>query len=80
MPGGLLTTWPLALPLEVACTTTLTLSAKPEIELKLAVTVVAPLINTVQLAAVPVHPPPLHPANVEPLAAVAVSTTDAPLL
>jgi hypothetical protein len=47
--------------------------------LKVAVTVVAALIDTVQVP-VPVHPPPLHPANVEPEAAAAVSTTDAPLL
>ncbi|MBI3067057.1 MAG: hypothetical protein HYY82_19215 [Deltaproteobacteria bacterium] len=47
--------------------------------LKVAVTVVAPLIDTVQVP-VPVHPPPLHPANVDPDAAVAVSTTDAPLV
>jgi hypothetical protein len=47
--------------------------------LKLAVTVVAALIDTVQVLAVPVHPPPLHPANVEPEAAAAVSTTDVPL-
>jgi len=54
------------------------LSAKLEVELKLAVTVVAALIDTVQVP-VPVHPPPLHLANVEPLAAVAVNVTDAPL-
>ena len=47
--------------------------------LKVAVTVVAALIVTVQVP-VPVHPPPLHPANVDPDAAAAVRTTDAPLL
>jgi hypothetical protein len=46
--------------------------------LKVAVTVVTALIDTVQVL-VPVHPPPLHPANVDPDAAAAVSTTEAPL-
>jgi hypothetical protein len=42
-----------------------------------AVTVVAALTVTVHLPA-PLHPP-LHPMNVEPVAAVAVSVTAVPL-
>ena len=79
MPAGLLTTRPLALPPAVAWTATITLNVKEELRLKVAVTVVAALMVTVQVP-VPVHPPPLHPVNVEPDAAAAVSTTDAPLL
>ena len=72
MPVGELVTVPLPVPL------LFTVSIKVAV-LKVAVTVVAALIVTVHVP-VPVHPPPLHPANVDPLAAVAVRTTDAPLL
>jgi hypothetical protein len=51
--------------------------------LNVAVTVLAELIANVhvKLVCVPsVHVAPLHPANVEPLAAVAVNVTDVPLL
>lgn len=44
-----------------------------------AVTVVAAFTVTVH-GAVPVHPPPLQPVKVEPVAGVAVSVTDAPAL
>jgi hypothetical protein len=44
-----------------------------------AVTLRAAVMETVQLVAVPLHAPP-QLANVEPLAAVAVSVTDVPLL
>ena len=47
--------------------------------LKLAVTVRAALIETVQVAAVPVHAP-LHPAKVLPLAGLAVRVTAVPEL
>jgi hypothetical protein len=47
--------------------------------LNVAVTVAAALIVTVQVP-VPLHPPPLHPANVDPDAAAAVSTTEVPVL
>ena len=44
--------------------------------LKVAVTVVAAVIDAiVQVAAAPLHPPPLQPPNVEPLVAAAVSVT-----
>jgi hypothetical protein len=43
--------------------------------LKVAVTVVAAFIDTVQVP-VPEQPPPLHPPNVDPDAAAAVSATD----
>jgi hypothetical protein len=46
--------------------------------LKVAVTLRAAVIDVVQVP-VPVHTPPLQPANVEPLAAAAVSVTDVPL-
>jgi hypothetical protein len=45
---------------------------------KVAVTVVAADSVTVQVAVVPEHPPPDHPANTEPVAAAAVRTTLAP--
>jgi len=54
-----------------------TLSAKVEAALKVAVTARAADIDTVQ-APVPVHAP-LQPVNVEPLAAAADSVTDVPL-
>jgi hypothetical protein len=34
----------------------------------------------VHVAAVPLQPPPLHPANVEPLFGVSVNVTAAPVL
>jgi hypothetical protein len=46
--------------------------------LKVAVTAVAAVNVTTQVP-VPVQPPPLHPANVEPSAAAAVSVTAVPL-
>jgi hypothetical protein len=54
-----------------------TLSAKVDELLNVAVTVRAAVIEVVQ-APVPVHAP-LQPAKVEPLAATAVSVTDVPL-
>ena len=47
---------------------------------KVAVTAVAADIVTVQVAALPEHPPPDQPANTEPVAAAAVRTTLAPEL
>jgi hypothetical protein len=47
--------------------------------LNVAVTFCAEFIVTVHVADVPVHAP-LHPANVDPAAGVAVSTTDVPWL
>ena len=49
----------------------------PPLVLNVAVTERAAVIASTQLP-VPVHEP-LHPANVEPLAAVAANVTDAPL-
>ena len=46
--------------------------------LNVAVTVVSAETVTVQLP-VPLHPPPLQPVKVEPLAGVAVRVTDVPL-
>jgi hypothetical protein len=43
-----------------------------------AVTAVAAVIDTVQVAALPEQPPPDQPANAEPLAAVAVRVTLVP--
>ena len=55
-----------------------TVSAKLAVVLlNVAVTLRAAVIDTVQVP-VPVHAP-LQPANVEPLAAAAVSVTDVPL-
>jgi len=48
--------------------------------LNVDVTDVAALIDTVQVVLVPEQPPPLQPANAEPLAAAAVSVTTVPLL
>lgn len=57
-----------------------TLSAKLAVELlNAAVTERAADIETTQVVAVPLHAP-LQPPNVEPLAAVAVSVTEVPLL
>ena len=42
---------------------------------KVAVTLLFAVINTVQVP-VPEQPPPLHPANVEPALGVAVSVTE----
>lgn len=55
-----------------------TLAAKLDEPLNVAVTARAAVIDTVQLP-VPVHAP-LHPANVEPLAAAAVNVTEVPLV
>jgi hypothetical protein len=46
--------------------------------LKVAVTVVA-AVNVTTHVPVPVHPPPLHPVNVEPSAGLAISVTCVPL-
>ena len=72
MPVGALVTVPLPLP------DLMTESAKDG-RVKVAVTEVAALTVTVQ-APVPAHPPPLQPANVEPVAAAAVKVTAVPLV
>jgi len=72
IPAGELVTVPLPVP------DFDTVSANDDC-MKLAVTVWAALIVTVQ-EPVPVQPPPLQPVNVEPAAAVAVSVTDEPLV
>jgi hypothetical protein len=71
MPAGALVTVPLPVPEFV------TLSANDDCT-KLAVTAWAALIVTVHVP-VPVQPPPLQPANVEPAAGVAVNVTAVPL-
>ena len=72
IPVGALVTVPLPLPDLV------TESAKDG-RVKVAVTEVAALTVTVQVPA-PAHPPPLQPANVEPVAAAAVKVTAVPLV
>jgi hypothetical protein len=72
MPTGLLVTVPVPVPASV------TASVKfVTVVLNVAVTVSAALIVTEQVL-VPVQPAPLHPANVDPVAAAAVSTTTCP--
>jgi dUTPase len=68
IPGGVLVTVPDPLPASVT----------DRGGLKVAVTDWAALIVTVQLP-VPVQPPPLHPAKVQPAAGVSVRVTLAPL-
>ena len=71
IPAGADVTVPVAAPMRV------TLSGKLVEVLNVAVTVRAAVIDTVQ-APVPVHAP-LQPANVEPLAAAALSVTEVPV-
>jgi len=71
IPAGEEVTVPLPVPARV------TPSENPEAVLNVAVTARAAVIDTVQVL-VPVQAP-LQPANVEPLAAAAVSVTDVPL-
>jgi hypothetical protein len=71
IPEGDEVTVPVPVPARV------TLSAKVDATLNVAVTARAAVIDTVQ-APVPEQAPP-HPANVEPLAAEAVSITDVEL-
>ena len=73
MPDGLLVTAPLPVPASVTVKANCT-----GVVLNVAVTAFAELIVTEQLP-VPEQAPP-HPANVEPLPAVAVSATGVPLL
>ena len=70
MPGGLLVTVPLPVP------ATITLNTDAAwVGVKVAVTFsLAPSV-TVQVGLAPLHPPPLHPANDELAAAVAVRVT-----
>ena len=68
MPAGDEVTVPVPVPARV------TASAKLDELLNVAVTERAAVIETVQVLVVPVHAP-LQPANVEPLAAAAVSVT-----
>lgn len=73
IPAGALVTVPVPVPASA------TVNAKPFVfELKVALTAVAAFNVTTQVP-VPVHPPPLHPANVEPSAGLAVSVTCVPL-
>jgi hypothetical protein len=73
IPVGALVTVPVPVPASA------TVKAKPLVfELKVAVTVVAAFNVTTQVP-VPAQPPPLHPANVEPSAGLAVKVTCAPL-
>jgi hypothetical protein len=73
IPAGALVTVPVPVPASI------TDNAKPLVlELKVAVTVVAAFNVTTQVP-VPVQPPPLHPANVEPSAGLAINVTCAPL-
>jgi len=72
IPDGLLATVPVPVPALV------TARVKACV-LNVAVTDLAAFIVTVQVP-VPEHPPPLQPANTEPLAALAVRVTEVPLL
>jgi len=73
MPVGALVTVPLPVPALV------TVSAKDG-RANVAVTLCAALIVTVQVAVVPVQPPPLQPVNREPAAGAAVRVTAVPLV
>jgi hypothetical protein len=73
IPAGALVTVPVPVPASI------TDNAKPLVlELKVAVTVVAAVSVTTHVP-VPVQPPPIHPANVDPVAADAVNVTWVPL-
>jgi len=74
IPAGLLVTVPVPVPL---FTTVRVFPA--DTRLKVAVTLFAAFMVTVHVP-VPEHPPPDHPAKVEPDAAVAVNMTLAPSL
>jgi hypothetical protein len=74
IPVGLLVTVPVPVPALFTVKVTL-----DPVVLNVAVTASAALIVTEQVL-VPVHPAPLHPANVDPLAAAAVSITTCPLV
>jgi len=73
IPAGSLVTAPAAEPRAVTVNVTLVLSVN------VAVTAVLALSVTMQVP-VPLHPPPLHPANVESAAGAAVNVTTVPLL
>src|SRR2546426_3524880 len=70
MPAGLLLTVPMPLPVLV------TVRVSPCV--KVALTACAALMVTTQVP-MPLHPPPLHPENTEPLVGVAVKVTCMPL-
>ena len=73
IPAGSLVTAPAAEPRAVTVNVTLVLSVN------VAVTAASALSVTMQVP-VPLHPPPLHPANVESAAGAAVNVTTVPLL
>ena len=73
IPVGVLVTVPLPAPALV------TVSAKDEGKVNVAVTDVAAFIVTTQVP-VPAQPPPLHPLNVAPVVGVAVKVTTVPLM
>jgi hypothetical protein len=77
MPAGVLLTVPRPLPVTVPFPALLTVRLTPCESLNVAVTIVVEVRVSVQ-APVPVHPPPLQPANVEPVAGLAVSVTVVP--
>ncbi len=68
MPAGAELTVPLPLPASV----TVSVSG---VMLNVAVTFCAWVMGTMQVVAVPLQPPPDHPANVAPVAGVSVSVT-----
>jgi hypothetical protein len=74
IPAGVLLTVPAPVPALVTVRVKLLV-----VVLKVAVTPSAALMVTEHVP-VPVQPAPLHPANVDPLAAAAVSTTTCPLV
>jgi hypothetical protein len=71
IPAGVLVTVPAPVPARLTPRLT-------DCKVNVAVTVVAAVSVTVHVP-VPVHPPPLQPANVDPVAGVAVSVTIVPL-
>jgi len=71
IPAGVLVTVPFPHPAKLTVRVT-------DCGLKVAVTVVEAVSVTVQVP-VPLHPPPLHPLKVDPVAAVAARATAVPL-
>jgi len=78
MPAGVLLTVPRLLPVTVPFPALLTVRLTPCESLNVAVTIVVEVRVSVQ-APVPVQPPPLQPANMEPVAGLAVRVTVVPL-
>ena len=72
IPGGLLTTVPVPLPASVTVNAYVGL-------LNVAVTVVFAVNVTLHVLPVPLHPPPLQPANTDPVPGISDTFTTVPL-